>query len=90
MTQKNSIISNFQVRLHGHLVSEVNKAHMGKQMISTPNDIMIPIIFKGTLPYIKQCYPTDSQMRDITGKEIMTSPGEWNPSLLDDSPNASE
>ena len=29
-------------------------------------------------------------MIDITREEIMTLPGEWNPSLLDDSPNESE
>ena len=51
---------------------------------------MIPIIFKGRLPYTEHLYPTDKQMRDITREEITTSPGEWNPSLLDDSPNVSE
>ena len=59
-------------------------------MISTPNGIMIAIIFKGGLPYTKHYYPTNAQMRDITREEIMTLPGEWNPSLLDDSPNASD
>ena len=59
-------------------------------MITTPNGIMIPIVFKGGLPYIEHYYPTDSQMRDITREKIITSPGERNPSLLDDSPNASE
>ena len=29
-------------------------------------------------------------MREIIREEIMTSPGEWNPSLLDDAPNASQ
>ena len=29
-------------------------------------------------------------MIDITQKEIMTSPGEWNQSLLDDLPDASD
>ena len=29
-------------------------------------------------------------MKDITWEDIMTSPGEWNPSLLDDLPNASK
>ena len=59
-------------------------------MTTSPDGIMIPIIFKGSLPYIKYYYPTDKQMRDITHKEITTSPEEWNPSLLDNSPNASE
>ena len=36
-SQTNSIISNFQVRSHGILVNDVNIAHGGKQMISTPN-----------------------------------------------------
>ena len=59
-------------------------------MITTPNGIMIPIIFKGGLPYIEQHYHTDAQIRDIKQEEIMTSPGEWNPSLLDNSSNTSE
>ena len=29
-------------------------------------------------------------MKEITREEMMTSPGEWNPSLLDDAPNVSE
>ena len=59
-------------------------------MISTPNGTLIPIIYKGGLPYIQHFYPTDKQMREITREEIMTSPGEWNPSLLDDEPDASQ
>ena len=51
---------------------------------------MIPIIYKGGLPYIQHYYPTDKQMREITREEIMTSPGEWNPSLLDDEPDATQ
>ena len=89
-SQTNSIISNFQVRSHGTLVNGVNIAHGGKQMISTPNGTMIPIIYKGGLPYIQHYYPTDKQMREITREEIMTSPGEWNPSLLDDKPDATQ
>ena len=51
---------------------------------------MIPNDFKGGLPYLEHYYPTEEQMRNITRKEIMTPSGEWNPSLLDDTPNASE
>ena len=58
-------------------------------MITTPTGIMIPIILKGGLPYIKHYYPTDKQMRDITREKIMLSQVEWNPSLLDDTPHAS-
>ena len=59
-------------------------------MISTPNGTMVPIIYKDGLPYIQHYYPTDKQMREITREEIMTSPGEWNLSLLDDEPDASQ
>ena len=59
-------------------------------MITTTNGIMIPIIFKGGLPCNEHYYPTDAQMIDITREEITTSPGEWNPSLIDDSANAAE
>ena len=59
-------------------------------MMSTPNGTMISIVYKGGLPYIQHYYPTDKQMREITREEIMTSPGEWNPSLLDDALSASE
>ena len=45
---------------------------------------MIQIIFKGGLLYIEHYYLTDAQMRVIKREEIMTSPGEWNPSLLDE------
>ena len=48
------------------------------------------MVYKGGLPYIQYYYPTDKQIREITREEIMTSPGEWNPSLLDDVLNASE
>ena len=59
-------------------------------MLTTPNGITIPIDFKGELPYIEHYYPTNAQMRDITWEEIMISPGEWYPSLLDDLHNTSE
>ena len=51
---------------------------------------MIPIIYKGKLPYLEYYYPIDKQMRGITREEIRTSPGEWNPSLLDNASDASE
>ena len=89
-TQTNSIISNFRVQSHGVLVNDVNIANGGKQMMSTPNGTMVPIIYKGGLPNLEHYYPTNEQMREITREEIMTSPGEWNPSLLDDAPNASQ
>ena len=89
-TQSNSIISNFQVRSHGILVNDVHIAHGGKQTITTPNGTTIPISYKGGLPYFEHYYPTDQQMKDITREEIMTSPGIWNPSTLDDAPNSSQ
>ena len=51
---------------------------------------MIQIIYKGGLPYIQHYYPTGKQMREITREEIMASFGEWNPSLLDDAPDATQ
>ena len=83
-SQSNSILSNFQVRSHGILVNDVHMAHGGKQLIKTPDGTNIPIIYKGGLPYIQHYYPTDQQMREITREEIMTSPGTWNPSLIND------
>ena len=65
-------------------------AHGGKQIITTPNGTNIPIVYKDGLPYIQHYYPTDKQMREITREEIMTSSGTWNPSLIDDSPDASQ
>ena len=59
-------------------------------MITTPNGIMIPIVFKGGLLYFEHYYPTGKKIRNITQEETMTSPGEWNPSLLDDMSNTSE
>ena len=88
-TQTNSIISNFQVRSYGILVNDVNIAHGGKQMMSTPDRTMISIVYKGGLPYTQRYYQTDKQMLEITREEITTSPGEWNLSLLEDAPNAS-
>ena len=73
-TQSNSIISNFQVRSHDILVNDVNVAHGGKQTILTLNGTMIPIIYKGGLPYLEHYYLTDKQMREITREEIVTSP----------------
>ena len=60
-TQTNSIIFNFQVRSYGILVNDVNVAHGEKQMISTPNGTMIPIIYKGGLPYLEHYFPTDKE-----------------------------
>ena len=88
-SQSNSILSNFQVRSHGILVNDVHMAHGGKQLITTPNGTNIPIIYKGGLPYIQHYYPTDQQMQEVTREEIMTSPATWNPSLIDDAPDAS-
>ena len=59
-------------------------------MISTPNGTMIPNIDKDDLPYIQHYYLTDQQMQNITREEIMTLSGEWNLSLLDDAPDASQ
>ena len=59
-------------------------------MITTSNSTTIPIVFKGGLPYLEHYYPTDKQMREIIREEIMTSPRDWNPSLLDDAQNTSE
>ena len=87
-TQTNSIISSFQVRSHGILVNDVHIAHGGKIMITTPNGICIPIVYKGGLPYFEHYYLTDKQMKEITREEIMTTPGLWNPSSLDDAPDA--
>ena len=59
-------------------------------MVSTPNGTMLPIVYKGGLPYIEQHYPTDKQMREINREKMIILPGEWNPSVLDDAPNASQ
>ena len=53
------------VQSYGVLVSDVHSTHGGKQMITTPNGIMILINFKSGLPYLEHCYPTDKQMREI-------------------------
>ena len=59
-------------------------------MISTPNGTIVPIIFKGSLPYLEHYFPTDKHMKEITREKILISPGEWNPSLLDEASDASE
>ena len=63
-------------------------AHGGRKLITTPKGTNIPIIYKEGLPYIQHYYPTDQLMREVTCEEIMTSPGTWNPSLIDDAPDA--
>ena len=87
-TQSNSIISNFQVQSHSILINDVHIAHGGKQTISTPNDTTSSIVYKGSLPYFVHYYLTDKQMKEITREEITTSPAIWNPSVLDDAPDA--
>ena len=57
-TQQKSIISNFQVCLYGSLVSNVHVVQGGKQMITTPSGLMIPIVYKDGLPHIEHFYPT--------------------------------
>ena len=63
---------------------------MEKTNNTTPNGIMLPIIFKVVLPYVEHHYPTDAQMRDIKQEQIKISPGDWNPSLLGNLPNICE
>ena len=43
---------------------------------------------KGGLPFFEHYYPTDKQIKEITREEIITLPGLWNPSSLDDAPDA--
>ena len=90
-TQQSSILSNVQMRVHGNIVSDVNKQLGGQQMILTPNGYMIPIVYKAGLPYIQHAYPTNEQMESVTQHEIMTSPAPCDPSKFDNhSPDAVE
>ena len=76
----NSIISNFQMRSFGHLISDVNIGYGGKTTMLTSKWFMIPNVLKGGLPCIEYYYPTDDQMRrDVKLEEITTSPSKWNP-----------
>lgn len=78
------------MRKSGHFISDVNISHKSKATVTTANDIMIQIIFKGRLPYIGHYCPRDAHMRDIKQEEIMTSPGKKSSSLLDGTVNASK
>ena len=53
-------------------------------MIMTPNGILIPIIIKNGLSYIKHYCPTEKQMQYIKREEFMTSKNDWDPSIYDD------
>ena len=69
---------------HGCFANDNSKQHGGKQIIMTPNDILLPIIIKNGLSYIKYYRPAAKQMRDITQEEFVTSKNDWNPSQYDD------
>merc|ERR1712194_467828 len=90
-TQQNSILSVCQMRDNGCLVSDVAKAHGGKQIIQTPNGRRLPLVIKNGLAYLEHFYPTDAQMNDENMPvEWMTNKGDWDPSKLDDIEGASD
>ena len=62
---------------NGYLVNDVAKQHGGKQMILTPNDVLLPLIIKNGLMYFKHYCPTAKQMLDINREEFTTLKNEW-------------
>ena len=83
-TQYNSILLVIQMRDNGCLANDVAKAHGGKQMMMTLNGVRLSLIIKNGLPYLEHYYPTERQMKEITGEEFMTSKNTWVPTKLDD------
>ena len=47
--QQNSILLVIQIQEDGCLVSDVAKSHGGKQMMMSPNDVLLPFIIKNAL-----------------------------------------
>lgn len=80
-SQQNSI---HQMRDHECLVSDVSKRHGGKQMIQTPNGVILSIVIKNGSPYIKHYCPTKKKMFEILREKIVTSKNDWDLSKYDD------
>ena len=78
------------MRDHGFLVNDVVKRHGGKQMIMTPNGILLPLVIKNELTYLKHYHPTAKQMCGIRREEFMTSKSDWDPSKYDDIESATD
>ena len=69
---------------NGCLVNDVAKQHGRKQMIMTPNSILLPLVTKNGLMNLEHYHSTAKQMHGIDREEFMTSQNEWDPSKLDD------
>ena len=62
-TQQNSILSILQMHNHGCLISDNSKQRGGKQIIMTPNGILLPLVIKNGLTYLKHYRPTPKKCK---------------------------
>ena len=89
-TQQNSILSIVQIQDNGCFINDVAIQHGGKQMIMTPNGVLLPLIIQIGLMYLEHYYPTARQMTEIDREEFMTAKTEWDPSKLNDTEGSAE
>mgnify|MGYP006357956311 FL=1 len=78
----NSIHSAAQMEHFKHDVCDKSKKVGGKQRIKTFEGHVIPLVFKNGLPRLSVRPYTDDEWNNLP-HVIMTSPNEWNPSVLD-------
>ncbi|OEU20400.1 hypothetical protein FRACYDRAFT_180059 [Fragilariopsis cylindrus CCMP1102] len=82
--QEKSIHSKCQFQAHNNLVGDTATAYGGPQRIQTADGYQLPLSIRSGLPYIRQTYPTNDEIKELTHVQF-TSPAEWNPNLNDDS-----
>ena len=87
--QEKSIHSKCQFQSHDILIGDTATVFGGHQRIDTPDGISLPLMIRSGLPYIRQTYPSNHDMKTLSQVEF-TSPSEWNPSLNDDHQTSEE
>ena len=89
-TQQNSILLIFQMCVRGYFVSDISKRHGEKQMIMTPNGVILPLVIKNGMTHLKYYHSTAKQMQDITQEEFMTQKNDQDLTQYDDIECAAE
>ena len=78
-----SIHSSGQIEWHTNAVDDKSVQVGGQQRIITIDGYSMPLVCKGGLMYLElQGIPTDKDLQTYTSVHL-TSPHEWDPSVLD-------
>ena len=68
--QEKSIHSKCQFQSHDILIGDTATVFGGHQRIDTPDGISLPLMIRSGLPYIRQTYPSNHDMKTLSQVEF--------------------